>query len=200
MIRVNTHLVAGVDEVGRGPLAGPVVAAAVILDPQQPISGLTDSKKLTERKRQVLAACIKERALSWAIGAANVVEIDRINIFHASLLAMQRAIYALNITPEHILVDGKFCPKSNIPSQAIIKGDLTEPAISAASIIAKVARDELMINFDDIYPQYGFAGHKGYPTKAHVAALQQHGVSIIHRMSFQPVKRAYQSQYSHDFE
>ena len=180
---------AGVDEVGRGPLAGAVIAAAVILDPKQPIDGLTDSKKLTEKRRNELALVIKSRALAWSIGRAEVEEIDQINILQASLLAMQRAVERLSIKPEHCLIDGNRCPQLNCTSEAIVKGDLKEPAISAASIIAKVERDNEMIKFDSIYPGYGLAKHKGYPTKAHLEAIQSIGVTEIHRRSFAPVRR-----------
>jgi ribonuclease HII len=180
---------AGVDEVGRGPLAGAVVAAAVILDPEQPIIGLTDSKKLTEKRRILLAQEIKTKALSWCIARAEVAEIDQLNILNASLLAMQRAVNGLSVTPEHCLIDGNRCPDLNCSSEAIIKGDLKEPAISAASIIAKVERDNEMIAFETKYPGYGLAKHKGYPTKAHLNAIQELGVTEIHRKSFAPVKR-----------
>jgi len=185
-------LVAGVDEVGRGPLAGAVVAAAVILDPARAIDGIMDSKALTEKRREALDVLIKERALAWAIGRAEVEEIDSINILQASLLAMKRAVEALKIRPERVLVDGNQCPPlspllySRI--EAIVKGDQLIPAISAASIIAKVARDREMIILDSEYPAYGFAKHKGYPTKAHMEALREHGVLSIHRRSFSPVK------------
>lgn len=183
------QLVAGVDEVGRGPLAGPVIAAAVILDPEQPISGLTDSKKLSEKKRESLALEIKTKALAWSIARAEVEEIDQINILQASLLAMQRAINSLDKLPDLCLVDGNKAPKVNIPVTTIVKGDLTEPAISAASIIAKVARDNEMVEMDMQFPEYGFAKHKGYPTKAHREAIELHGITPIHRRSFSPVQR-----------
>lgn len=180
--------VAGVDEVGRGPLAGPVVAAAVILDPRRPIDGLADSKQLSEARREVLAPIIRECALAWALGRAEVEEIDRINILHASLLAMRRAVLALTTAPEFALVDGNRCPELPCPSQAIVKGDSRVAAISAASIIAKVARDREMIELDQHYPGYGLAAHKGYPSPAHLAALARLGVSPIHRRSFAPVR------------
>jgi ribonuclease HII len=183
-------LIAGVDEVGRGPLAGPVVAAAVILDPSQPIDGLTDSKKLTEKKRQQLAIEIKQKAYAYCISRAEPSEIDQINILQASLLAMQRAVEGLAITPNHCLVDGNKLPKLAMTAEAIVKGDLTEPAISAASIIAKVARDLEMVEMDQRYPEYGFAKHKGYPTKLHMQALESAGVTDIHRKSFAPVAKA----------
>ena len=182
-------LLAGVDEVGRGPLAGPVVTAAVILDPQRPVQGLMDSKKLTEKKREILAIEIKEKALCYVIARAEFSEIDSLNIFHATLLAMQRAIMGLSITPERVLVDGKFCPEIPYPCEAIIKGDTKVAAISAASIIAKVSRDNEMIKMDEIYPGYGFAKHKGYPTKKHIEALEKLGISAIHRRSFKPVQK-----------
>lgn len=185
----DIRLVAGVDEVGRGPLAGPVIAAAVILDPDNPIIGLTDSKKLSEKRREQLTKEIKEKALCWAIARAEPNEIDEINILQASLLAMQRAVTALTIQPQHCLIDGNKLPQLNCSAEAIIKGDLTEPAISAASIIAKVARDQEMVAMESKYPGYGFAQHKGYPTKAHQEALKQLGVSIIHRKSFAPVQQ-----------
>lgn len=192
MLFEKTHrhtLIAGVDEVGRGPLAGAVVAAAVILDPANPIEGLTDSKKLPAKRREMLDIEIREKALAWSITRAEVEEIDTFNIYHASLLAMKRAIEALAVTPDHVKVDGKCCPDVQCSTEAIIKGDLTEPEISAASIIAKVARDREMLELDLIYPQYGFASHKGYPTRQHREALQRYGVLPIHRRSFAPVKR-----------
>ena len=181
-------LVCGVDEAGRGPLAGPVSAAAVILDPDHPIDGLADSKKLTERQRDKLAPIIRERALAWAVAYADVEEIDSLNILQATLLAMRRAVQALHIQPQQILVDGLYCPQTGIPSQAIVKGDSKVAAISAASILAKTARDALMLQLHEQYPRYGFAEHKGYPTAAHLAALREHGVSDVHRKSFRPVR------------
>ena len=182
------RLVAGVDEVGRGPLAGAVVAAAVILDPQHAIEGLTDSKKLSEKKRNILAAEIKQKALAWSLGRAEVEEIDRINILQASLLAMQRAVESLNIKPNHLKIDGNQLLSINYSMEAIVKGDLTVAEISAASIIAKVARDKEMVTLDALYPEYGFAAHKGYPTKKHREALIKYGVTPIHRRSFSPVR------------
>lgn len=181
-------LLAGVDEVGRGPLAGDVVAAAVILDPNQPIEGLADSKKLTEKKRERLFIEIKERALSWCIARASVAEIDEINILQASLLAMHRAVAGLHVQPEFVLVDGNKIPKWNYQADAVVKGDSRVAAISAGSILAKVARDREMVAFDETYPGYGFAGHKGYPTKVHIAALDAQGITAIHRRSFGPVR------------
>lgn len=180
---------AGVDEAGRGPLAGAVYAAAVILDPNKPcIAGLTDSKLLSEKKREALFVTIQAEALAWAIASASVEEIDRLNILQASLLAMQRAVEALSIQPTHALIDGNRCPPLNCITRAIVKGDLTEPAISAASILAKVSRDREMYAFDVQYPEYGFAKHKGYPTALHLAALKQWGPSPLHRLSFAPVR------------
>lgn len=181
--------IAGVDEVGRGPLAGPVVAAAVILDPNNPIAGLTDSKKLSAKRREVLAIEIKEKALAWAIANVEADEIDQLNIHHASLLAMQKAVNMLKIVPSHAKIDGKFCPELECETEAIIKGDLTEPAISAASIIAKVSRDAEMSDYHEQYPEYGFDRHAGYPTKFHIAALEEHGITPLHRRSYGPVKK-----------
>jgi ribonuclease HII len=185
----GTHLVAGVDEVGRGPLAGPVVAAAVILDPARPVEGLADSKQLSEARREILASRIKECALGWSLGRAEVVEIDRINILQASLLAMQRALMALQPVAEYVLVDGNHLPALDCAAEAVIKGDQRVAVISAASIIAKVARDREMIHLDTVYPDYGFAKHKGYPTRMHLQALQNNGACDIHRRSFRPVKK-----------
>jgi ribonuclease HII len=181
-------LICGVDEAGRGPLAGPVSAAAVILDPDYPIAGLADSKKLSGRQRDRLAIIIRERALAWAVAHADVEEIDNLNILQATLLAMRRAVLALGIQPQQVLVDGLYCPQTGIPSQAIVKGDSKVAAISAASILAKTARDELMLELHERYPHYGFAKHKGYPTAEHLAALREHGVSMVHRKSFRPVR------------
>ena len=182
-------LVAGVDEVGRGPLAGPVVAAAVILDPNRPIEGLMDSKKLTEKRRAQLSDIIKQQALAWSLGRAEVEEIDQINILQASLLAMKRAVEGLTHRPDMALIDGNKLPVLDCPAEAIIKGDSKIPAISAASIIAKVARDDEMCVLDQQYPGYGLAKHKGYPTKLHIQALEQLGISPIHRLSYKPVKQ-----------
>jgi len=182
-------LICGVDEAGRGPLAGPVSAAAVILDPSRPIEGLADSKKLSEKQRDRLAPLIRARALAWAVAYAEVEEIDRLNILQATLLAMRRAVEALSIRPQQVLVDGLYCPQTGIPSQAIVKGDSKVAAISAASILAKTARDELMLALHGCYPQYGFDAHKGYPTAAHLAALREHGVSAVHRKTFKPVRQ-----------
>lgn len=182
-------LLAGVDEVGRGPLAGPVVAAAVILDPERPIEGLTDSKKLTAKRRELIAVEIKQKALAWAIANVEAEEIDQLNIHHATLLAMKKAVSQLQITPTHAKVDGKFCPQLNCVTEAVIKGDLTVPEISAASIIAKVSRDNLMADYHHQYPQYGFHKHAGYPTKYHLVALAEHGITPLHRKSYGPVKK-----------
>jgi ribonuclease HII len=181
-------LVCGVDEAGRGPLAGPVSAAAVILDPDRPIAGLADSKKLSERQRDRLAVIIRERALAWAVAYADVIEIDQLNILQATLLAMRRAVLTLPVRPGRVLVDGLHCPSTGIPSQAIVKGDSKIAAISAASILAKTARDALMVELHGQYPHYGFAEHKGYPTAAHLVALREYGVSVVHRKSFRPVR------------
>ena len=181
-------IVAGVDEVGRGPLAGDVVAAAVILGDSSP-AGLTDSKALSPRQRERLAETIRSEAVSWSLGRATVAEIDELNILQASLLAMWRAVEGLSVQPSLVLVDGNHLPRWSYEARAIVKGDLIEPAISAASIVAKVTRDSEMVILDDQYPGYGFATHKGYPTKAHLAALASLGVSPAHRRSFGPVKR-----------
>ncbi|MEW8626375.1 MAG: ribonuclease HII [Candidatus Thiodiazotropha sp.] len=185
----NAQLIAGVDEVGRGPLAGPVVAAAVILHPEQPIEGLADSKKLSEKRRESLDLIIRERAYSWSLGRAEVEEIDQINILQASLLAMKRAVEGLAEAPAHALVDGKHLPQLSCTADAVIGGDSRVEAISAASIIAKVARDREMVELDLKYPGYGLAKHKGYPTKQHLQGLEELGVTPIHRRSFGPVKR-----------
>lgn len=181
-------LLAGCDEVGRGPLAGDVVAAAVILDPANPITGLDDSKKLTEKKREQLFEEIQTKARSWCIARASVAEIDTLNILQASLLAMSRAVQGLHIQPEHVLVDGNKLPKWHYSAEAVIKGDSRVAAISAASILAKVTRDREMIVLDKKYPGYGFADHKGYPTKVHMEALEKLGLTPIHRTSYAPVK------------
>ncbi|AMQ27661.1 TPA: ribonuclease HII [Legionella pneumophila] len=185
---MNTELktlMAGVDEVGRGPLAGAVVTAAVIL--KKPIDGLTDSKKLSPKQRNLLAVRIKEEALAFAYGRAEVEEIDQLNIHHATLLAMRRAVEALPIQPDNVVVDGAFTPQLNIPCKAIVQGDSLIPEISAASILAKVLRDEEMVALDKIYPGYGFAEHKGYATPVHKEALMRLGPCKIHRRSYSPV-------------
>lgn len=181
-------IIAGVDEVGRGPLAGPVLAAAVILDGRKPIEGLRDSKKLTDKKREALSMLIKQQAKCWALGFASVPEIDSLNILNASLLAMKRAVENLTIVPKMVYVDGNRCPNLLMKSEAIIGGDDLIAEISAASIIAKVARDKLMRYFEKSYPDYGYSQHKGYPTKLHLNALQTHGVTPLHRKSFAPVR------------
>ena len=186
---MSESLVCGVDEVGRGPLAGPVVAAAVILDPMQPIDGLADSKQLSEKRREILCQEIREQALYWSIGRAEVVEIDRINILQASLLAMQRAVAGLPVVPHEALVDGNRVPELQCRARAIVGGDACEPCISAASIIAKVTRDHEMVALDAAYPGYGLARHKGYPTRQHIDALAVLGVTEVHRRSFAPVRK-----------
>lgn len=199
------YCIAGVDEVGRGPLVGDVVTAAVILDPDNPIEGLMDSKKLTEKKRELLSVEIKEKATAWSIGRASPQEIDTLNILHATMLAMQRAVEGLNVEPDFVLVDGNRCPtflvhgisdhsqheenSAKIPSQAVVKGDARVVEISAASIIAKVARDEEMIALDKLHPEYGFAKHKGYPTKLHLEKITELGVLDCYRQSFKPVAK-----------
>lgn len=182
--------VAGVDEAGRGPLAGPVYAACVILDPARPIDGLADSKALTARRRTVLANVIRERALAWAVAEATVEEIDRLNILHATMLAMQRAVTALAVPPDEVLVDGNRCPVLPMRSRAVVRGDATVAEISAASILAKTARDAVMVTLDRQHPEYGFSRHKGYPTPLHVAALRAFGPTVHHRRSFAPVREA----------
>lgn len=193
-VRCRGFLSAGVDEVGRGPLAGPVLAAAVVLDPEQPISGLTDSKQLSVRQRERLAQEIKEKALAWGLGRAEVYEIDCMNIFQASLLAMQRAIAALPLCPEFAYIDGKHAPHLPCAAVAVVKGDQRIPAVSAASIIAKVARDQEMTLWDARYPGYGFSKNKGYATRAHLAALAMLGATPMHRRSFRPVGRCLQGE------
>ncbi|NOJ22977.1 ribonuclease HII [Vibrio coralliilyticus] len=184
------HLIAGVDEVGRGPLVGDVVTAAVILDPNNPIEGLNDSKKLTEKKRLALLPEIKEKALAWSVGRCSPEEIDQLNILQATMVAMQRAIEGLEVAPDFALIDGNRVPQLNMDAQAVVKGDMRVAEISAASIIAKVVRDQEMEELDKLHPQFGFAKHKGYPTKAHFEAIEQHGVIDQHRKSFKPVKKA----------
>ncbi|MDW8844857.1 ribonuclease HII [Erwinia sp. MMLR14_017] len=182
--------IAGVDEVGRGPLVGAVVTAAVILDPARPIVGLADSKKLSEKRRLALFDEITEKALSWSLGRAEPEEIDQLNILHATMLAMQRAVAGLHITPDLVLIDGNRCPALPMPSQAVVKGDSLVREISAASIIAKVTRDREMTELDLQFPEYGFAQHKGYPTALHMERLALHGVTPHHRRSFAPVRNA----------
>ena len=183
------QIVAGVDEAGRGPLAGPVVAAAVVLDPENPIPGLADSKRLSPGRRERLAEEIRRDACGWALGRAEPAEIDAMNILRATLLAMQRAVEALSVYPDQVLVDGRDCPRFACAVEAIVGGDDRIPSISAASILAKVERDREMVELDQLFPGYGFARHKGYPTRAHVAALERLGVSPVHRVSFGPVRR-----------
>lgn len=185
-------LICGVDEAGRGPLAGPVYAAAVILDPAHPIAGLKDSKKLSAARRESLAEAIKAHALAWAIASADEAEIDRLNILHATLLAMRRAVLALSPAAEEALIDGNRCPQLPIPARAIVKGDALEPCISAASILAKTERDKVLRALADMYPAYGFERHAGYPTAEHLAALEAFGPCAVHRKSFGPVKRILQ--------
>lgn len=188
-------LTAGVDEVGRGPLAGDVVAAAVILDPNNPIEGLNDSKKLSEKKRERLFDEIREKSLSYCIARASVAEIDELNILQASLLAMKRAVVGLGTQPEHVLVDGNKLPRWNYRAEAIVQGDGRVPAIGAASILAKVTRDREMVALDAEYPAYGFGGHKGYPTKVHMQALESHGVTPYHRRSYAPVRKLLEAEH-----
>lgn len=183
------ELIAGVDEVGRGPLVGAVVTAAVILDPNNPIKGLADSKKLSEKKRLALAEEIKQKALAWSLGRAEPEEIDELNILHATMLAMQRAVNTLKIRPHFVLVDGNRIPELDMPAQAVVKGDSLVAEISAASILAKVARDQEMVELDLQFPQYEFAKHKGYPTKVHLEKLAEFGALSQHRRSFAPVRK-----------
>lgn len=180
-------LVCGIDEAGRGPLAGPVVAAAVILDPARPIPGLNDSKKLSDKRREALAIEIRAHAVAWCVAEASVEEIDRINILQATFLAMQRAVAGLQVTPNHAMVDGNRCPRLPVSVEAVVKGDGKIASIAAASILAKTVRDAGMLALHASYPQYGFDRHMGYPTPAHFAALREHGVSPVHRRSFGPV-------------
>lgn len=186
---VPEGLVCGIDEAGRGPLAGTIVAAAVILDPLRPIPGLNDSKKLSEKKRDALAVLIRERAVGWAVASASVEEIDRLNILHATMLAMQRAVAGLAVRPTSAMVDGNRCPKLDIPCEAVIKGDGKIASIAAASILAKTVRDAEMLTLHAQFPMYGFDRHMGYPTAAHFQALEQHGTSPVHRRSFGPVAK-----------
>ena len=187
-MKEHAVLVCGVDEAGRGPLAGPVFAAAVILDPARPIAGLADSKVLSARRREALAAEIESRAIAWGVASASVEEIDALNILRASLLAMRRAVEGLAVTPSRVVVDGPHCPRLEVPVRGIVRGDATHASIAAASILAKVARDAEMLALHRIHPAYGFDRHKGYPTPAHVAALRAQGVSVAHRRSFAPVR------------
>jgi len=186
-------LTAGVDEAGRGPLAGPVVAAAVILEPSRPVAGLADSKVLSPTRRAALATTIRTRSLAWGLGWADAAEIDTLNILQATMLAMRRALAALSVPPQHVIVDGNRCPDLSglafqCTAEAVVKGDALVASVSAASILAKVARDEHMRVLDGRYPGYGLADHKGYPTAAHIAALRRLGPSPVHRRSFAPVQ------------
>ena len=189
------NLIGGVDEAGRGPLAGAVFAACVVLNPANKIEGISDSKKLSEKKRNKLAYLIKRNSMAWAVASASVEEIDRINILQASLLAMKRAVESLPFLPDKILVDGIHSPKLNLQVQTVIKGDSLVPEISAASILAKTARDAEMYCLHKSFPDYGFDQHKGYPTKKHLEALQIHGISIVHRRSFSPVRKLIPCSY-----
>ncbi|MFZ6744510.1 ribonuclease HII [Undibacterium sp. JH2W] len=184
----ENEVICGVDEAGRGPLAGPVMAAAVILDPNRPIAGLRDSKKLSEAKRELLAVEIKEHALAWCIAECSEQEIDELNILQATMLAMRRAVEGLAVQPTLALIDGNRCPVMSIASEAIVKGDDKVAAISAASILAKTARDHVLMQLHETYPQYALDQHKGYPTALHLERLREHGVSPIHRKSYAPVK------------
>ena len=187
---METGLICGADEAGRGPIAGPVFAAAVILDPDRPIDGLRDSKKLSENRRDELALEIKKKAKAWSIAQCSVAEIDELNILWASMLAMKRAIETLSVLPELALIDGNRCPKDlSVPAEAIVRGDDKVPAISAASILAKTARDAVMMELHDKYPVYGFDRHKGYPTAFHLAQLKKYGVSPVHRRTYAPVRK-----------
>ncbi len=200
MLVDSADLIAGVDEAGRGPLAGPVVAAAVILDPDQPIEGLRDSKKLTARVRERLAEEIKRKALAWSVAHATVEEIDALNILEATMLAMKRAIVGLSIEPNLILVDGNRIPRMNRRINAVVKGDDKVPAISAASILAKTTRDSAMMELDERYPQYGFAAHKGYGVKRHIEAIRRYGVLPVHRRTFSPVREILEAEDSFSLE
>ncbi|WP_151702801.1 ribonuclease HII [Nitrincola alkalilacustris] len=195
---IPTHLIAGVDEVGRGPLVGNVVAAAVILDPARPVAGLMDSKKLSAVKREALAMQIREQALCWSIAWATPAEIDELNILHATMLAMQRAVASLAPAAEFALIDGNRCPALPCPSQPVVKGDARVQCISAASILAKVFRDQEMAQLDQQYPDYGFAQHKGYPTPEHLQALKAYGALAEHRRSFRPVRELLTEGFTDD--
>lgn len=195
-MRGTPYLICGVDEAGRGPLAGPVCAAAVILDPDKPIGGLKDSKRLSAGNRLRLADEIRAKAIAWAVAWATVEEIDEINILQASLLAMRRSVMDLAVAPNEVWVDGNRCPELPYPSRAIVKGDALEPAISAASILAKTARDKTMVELARYYPEYGFDRHSGYPTADHIEALRLHGVTSVHRRTFGPVRRILDEQHT----
>ncbi|GAB3022180.1 ribonuclease HII [Bowmanella dokdonensis] len=192
---MKNRLIAGVDEVGRGPLVGDVVTAAVILDPARPIAGLADSKTLSEKRRLLLYDEILSKALCWQVGRANPAEIDKLNILHATLLAMTRAVQGLSVQPEHVLVDGNRCPGWGYSSEAVIKGDSLHACISAASIVAKVTRDREMQVLDSQFPEYGFAKHKGYPTAVHLQQLSLLGPTAHHRLSFKPVQMALKQRH-----
>ena len=181
-------LLAGVDEAGRGPLVGNVVAAAVILDKNKPVDGLADSKKLSAKRREQLAEQIRERAIAWSVISIDAAEIDRINILQATMLAMKQSVEQLAVVPEHVFIDGNRCPDINVPATAVVKGDARVAEISAASILAKVERDAQMQDLHETYPQYGFDKHKGYPTASHMAALAEHGPCPEHRRSYKPVR------------
>jgi ribonuclease HII len=184
----RVELICGVDEAGRGPLAGAVFAGCVILDPDRPIIGMADSKKLAAKRRSELAACIQRDALDWSVATASVEEVDHLNILWATMLAMKRAVGMLKVAPTEILVDGNRCPELAYPSRAVVSGDATVQQISAASILAKVARDSYMLELHQQFPHYGFDKHKGYPTSDHIEALKRHGASPVHRRSFAPVR------------
>ncbi len=200
MLEDSADLIAGVDEAGRGPLAGPVVAAAVILDPMRPITGLKDSKQLTEEAREQLAPIIKERALDWSVAHATVEEIDELNILQATMLAMKRAVAGLTVRPNLVLVDGNRVPHLDIAVNAVVGGDETVAAISAASIIAKTTRDHWLMDLDRQYPEYGFAKHKGYGTAEHMAAIEKYGPLPVHRKSFGPIKKLIEMRKAKDGE
>jgi ribonuclease HII len=200
MLEDSADLIAGVDEAGRGPLAGPVVAAAVILDPMRPIAGLKDSKQLTEETREQLAPIIKERALDWSVAHATVEEIDELNILQATMLAMKRAVAGLTVRPNLVLVDGNRVPHLDIAVNAVVGGDETVAAISAASIIAKTTRDHWLMDLDRQYPEYGFAKHKGYGTAEHMAAIEKYGPLPVHRKSFGPIKKLIEMRKAKDGE
>jgi ribonuclease HII len=192
-VTIVSKMVCGVDEAGRGPLAGAVYAACVVLDPAHPIAGLADSKKLSTPRREALARLIQTDALAWSVASASVEEVDRLNILWASMLAMKRAVETLGVSPSEVLVDGNRCPELPFPAQAIVKGDALVPEISAASILAKVSRDAHMQQLHEQYPDYGFDKHKGYPTRDHLHALRTYGASPVHRCSFGPVREVVQA-------
>lgn len=197
---MTNRIIAGVDEVGRGPLVGAVVTAAVVLDPANPIEGLADSKALSEKKRQLLFTEIKQKALSWSVGRCEPVEIDKLNILHATMLAMTRAVEGLSLQPDHVMVDGNRCPDWRYSSESVIKGDSKIAEISAASILAKVIRDQEMVELDKQFPDFGFARHKGYPTAYHMEKLEKFGPTLHHRMSFRPVRIALENHEGQLYE